>query len=339
MSERTNKMTWSRLVPVPEHRSALLALEGVADCVCSRRSRRTINPVCLHGPTGCGKSHLVNSLVERVIRRSPDRVVTLLNSREFADDGRDHPDRPAAIRQPSTATDADLLIVEDVQHLPERAAETLVQLIDALVTRQQQIVFTATGGPQQLVHLPARLTSRMASGLVVGVQSLAAPSRLAVLQAKAQRRQLAVPRDVLAWLADHLTGGGRQLEGALSQLEMLTRCHDRSLDLATVIGHFQEQVEFSRPSVERIIQRVGGYFQVEPRQLQSARRSRKVLLPRQISMYLARQLTALSLNQIGASFGGRDHSTVLHACRKVELALTADAAVAGAIRHLQADLA
>lgn len=339
MSERADKMTWSRLVRVPEHRSALLALEGVADCVCSRRQRRAINPVTLFGPTGCGKSHLVNGLADSVIRRSPDRVVTVLNSREFVDDGRGQAEDPAAVQQPVKGSDADLVVVEDVQHLPVRAAESLVQMIDALMARQQQVVFTATGGPQQLAHLPARLTSRLAGGLVVGVQPLAAPSRLAVLEAKAQRRQLAVTREVLAWLADHLTGGGRQLDGALSRLELLARCYDRPLDLAMVVRHFQDQVECSRPSIERILQRVGGYFRVEPRKLQSERRSRSVLLPRQISMYLARQLTGLSLNEIGASFSGRDHSTVLHACRKVERALTADAFVAGVVRQLHADLA
>lgn len=339
MSERTNNLTWSRLVSVREQRSALLALQGVADCVGSRRQRRGINPVTIYGPTGCGKSHLVNGLAENVIRRAPDRIVTRLNSREFADYGRDHSEDSSIRQLPAAAVDADLLIVEDIQHLPVRATGTLVQIIDELVARQQQVVFTATSGPGQLVHLPTRLTSRLAGGLVVGVPSLAAPSRLALLEASAQRRQLAVAREVLAWLADHLTSGGRQLEGAITRLELLARHRDHPLDLATVAGHFQEQVEAGRPTVERIVQRVGGYFQVEPRQLQSPRRSRNVLLPRQISMYLARQLTELSLNEIGASFGGRDHSTVLHACRKVELALTADAYVAGAVRHLHADLA
>jgi chromosomal replication initiator protein len=338
MSEPNNKVTWSRLVPVPEHRSALLALEGVAECVCSRRQRRRTNPLSIYGPSGCGKSHLVKGLAEDVIRRSPDRVITLLNSREFAEDAREHTD-PATNRLTQAAADADLLIIEDVQNLPVRSAGSLVQLMDELVARQQQIVFTGSGGPQQLVHLPARLTNRMAGSLVVGVQALAAPSRLAVLEAKAQRRQLAVPRIVLAWLAENLTGGGRQLEGALSRLEMLARCHNQPLDLATVVRHFQEQAEAGRPTIDRIVQRVGGYFQVEPRHLQSARRSHKVLLPRQISMYLARQLTELSLNEIGASFGGRDHSTVLHACRKVKRALKTNALVAGAVRQLHADLA
>src|SRR5207245_143897 len=158
------------------------------------------------------------------------------------------------------------------------------------VARQRQLVCTATVGPGQLTHLPARLVSRLSSGLVVGLEPLSAASRLAFLQDRAQRRQLAVSREVLVWLADHLNGGGRQLEGALVQLEMLARLQPYPLDVATVAAHFRQQAEATLPTVERIVHRVGGYFQIEPRQLYSSRRSRSILLPRQIGMYLARQL-------------------------------------------------
>src|SRR5262249_12651628 len=154
---------------------------------------------------------------------------------------------------------------------------------------------------------------------------------------KAQRRQLAVRREVLAWLAEHLTGGGRQLEGALTQLEVLRRLRREPLDVPTVAAHFREQVEALRPTVDRIARQVSGHFQLDPRQLQSPQRFRKVLLPRQISMYLARQLTDLSLEQIGDYFGGRDHTTVLHACRKLEEALADDAVLSGTVRQLRAD--
>jgi chromosomal replication initiator protein len=201
------------------------------------------------------------------------------------------------------------------------------------------MIFTASTGPGQLAHLPARLTSRLAGGLVVSLQPFSPASRLAFLRDRVQRRQLAVGGDVLAWLAEHLSGSGRHLEGAVARLEALARLHNRLPDVDTVAGHFRAEVEAAEPTVERIAQRVGRYFQVEPRQLQSRRRSRNALLPRQVSMYLARRLTPLSLEQIGAYFGGRDHSTVLHACHKVEQALTHDAVLSGAVRQLHADLA
>ena len=123
------------------------------------------------------------------------------------------------------------------------------------------------------------------------------------------------------------------------RLHDLTVALGRPARLDEVADAFQEDAQAHAPTVERIAQRVGRYFQVAPRQMCSRRRSHEVMLPRQVGMYLARQLTGLSLEQIGAYFGGRDHSTVLHACRKVEQALTSDAHLCGAVRELRADLA
>jgi chromosomal replication initiator protein len=242
------------------------------------------------------------------------------------------------------ARQSDLVVIEDLHHACTRTTPTtdeiltgLTSCFDYLLVRQRQMVFTANVGPAQLAGLPRRLVNRFAGGLVVGLEPLQAPSRLRLLEEKAQRRQLAVSREVLVWLADHLTGG-RQLEGALVQLEALGRLHRRAPDLAKVVAHFREQAEIARPTVARIAHRVGIFFRIEPRQLQSRRRYQNVLLPRQVGMYLARQLTDLSLDEIGAYFGGRDHSTVLHACRKIEAALGRDAALSGAVKQLHADL-
>jgi chromosomal replication initiator protein len=340
-------LTFARFVPTPENRSALLAVQEVAACIYSGCRSRAVNPLFLHGPTGTGKTHLVSALVEEVTRRSPEAVVTVLPAGDFEalvrnpsgeqDEGAD--DEPLAPDVLEAARHSDLVVVEDVQHLSPRAAEAFVQLTDYLFARQRQVVVTALAGPQQLGTLPARVTSRLACGLVVGMESLQVASRLALLEDGAQRRQLAVGRPVLVWLAEHLAGGCRQLLGALDRLELLSRLQEQPPDVAAVADLFREQADAARPTVERIAQRVGGYFRVEPRQLQSRRRSRGVLLPRQVGMYLARQLTGLSLGQIGAYFGGRDHSTVLHACRKVEQALTRDAVLSGAVRQLHSDLA
>ena len=216
-------------------------------------------------------------------------------------------------------------------------------MIDHLQARQRPVVVTANAGPQRLTHrgrrFPARLTNRLAGGLVVGLQPLGPTSRLTLLQDLAQRHQLAVPTQVLRWLADHLTGG-RQLEGAIARLQTLVKVQRQPLDVAAVAAQFREQTQPGEGdmTVRRIAERVGGYFEVEPDQLQSRRRFRNVLLPRQIGMYLARQLTHLSLDEIGEYFGGRDHSTVLHACRKVEQALERDARLSGAVRQIHADL-
>jgi chromosomal replication initiator protein len=313
--------TFARWVATPQTNAARQAVGRVAECVAAGRPWREGNPLYLHGASGTGKTHLVAALIDEVLRRRPDATIALITARE-------------ADATPQTV-EAELAVVEDVQHLPRRASEAVAQLLDEGLARRRQLVFTATVGPGQLMHLPARLTNRLAGGLVVGLMPLTAAGRLAFLQDRAQRRQLAVGQDVLTWLAGHLFGSGRHLEGAIARLETLVRLHDRIPDLAAVAAEFQTEVEASRPTVERIAERVGRHFHVEPRLLQSRRRGHNALVPRQIAMCLARRLTPLSLEQIGAYFGGRDHSTVLHACRKIEQGR--DATLTGIVRQLQAE--
>jgi chromosomal replication initiator protein len=327
--------TFASWIALAENEAARLAVERVANCVCGRGPRRAINPLFLHGPAGIGKTHLVSALLVDVTGRAPDLQVALLAAGDFEslllpDANRD--DLKAA-RQ------ADLLVVEDLQHLPARVEEAFVHLMDRGLAREQQLVFTAPAGPAQLTHLPARVTSRLGSGLVVGLEPLSPGSRRAFLQDRITRQGLSVAADAIAWLAEHLPGSVRRLEGAISRLTSLARLQGQAPGMEAVVEHFGVEADAERPTVERIAQRVGRYFQVEPRQLQARSRSRGVLLPRQIGMYLARQLTELSLEQIGAYFGGRDHSTVLHACRKVEQALAQDLHLSGAVRQLHADLA
>ncbi|TMQ34841.1 MAG: hypothetical protein E6K70_05475 [Planctomycetota bacterium] len=343
--DRSLPLSFSRFVPTPENRSALQAMRDLAAGVCAGRWQRVTNPLFIHGPAGTGKSHLVNAIIEEVTRQAPQVVVSVLQgcdlvrwTSEPADSGSGPGDDVAAMEA------CDLLFIEDLQHLRGRGGqpanlETLVQAFDDRLARQRPMVFTANVGPGCLVNLSPRLVSRLSCGLVVGLELLQAPSRLALLQEKAQRRQLAVSRDVLAWLADRLPGGVRALEGALLQLETLSRMQAEPLDVEAVASHFQHLAEATRPSMERIAERVGSYFRLDPRQLQSDRRHRSVLLPRQVGMYLARRLTKLSLAEIGAYFGGRDHSTVLHACHKIEGTIERDALLGGTVRQLHAELA
>jgi chromosomal replication initiator protein len=334
-------LTFARFLPTPENRSALIAAQAAADGVASRKQRPANNPLFLHGPAGTGKTHLVSALVEQATQARPDLVACVLAAGDLAPADRDQEssghDRLEAARA------ADLVVIEDLQHLPAGAVDGLAALVDYLQARDVQMVFTALAGPQLLAprgkRLPARLASRLAAGLVVRLAPLRAAGRLALLEDMARRRQAAVAPEVLRWLADNLTGGARPLHGALTRIEALARLQKRPPDLAAVRELFREQADAAAVTVEQIASRVGACFQVEPAQLQSRRRYRGVLLPRQVSMYLARQLTSLSLDQIGAYFGGRDHSTVLHACRKVERAMNDSPSLSGAVRQLHADLA
>jgi chromosomal replication initiator protein len=328
--------TFARWISLPENRSAQTAVERVADNDGARRPAKGLNPLFLHGPSGSGKTHLVSALLDRVIRQTPDRVVSLLTANEFETLLRAAVD--GAVTDLHALRGADVLVIEDVQHLSERATEAFVQLFDRCLARARQVVVTANTGPALLTHLPVRLTSRLASGLVVGLEPPSPPSRLLLLKELAARQGLHVEESVLAWLADHVNGSVRQLEGAVVRLETLTRLHPAPLDVAALAEQFRTDADAQRPTVERIVARVGRYFQVEPRKLQGQGRSPTAVLPRQISMYLTHKLTKLSLREIGDYFGGRDHTTVLHACRKVEQALESDLHLSGTVRQLHADL-
>jgi chromosomal replication initiator protein len=328
--------TFARWIALPENRLARAATDRVVDAVCAGPANRQLNPLVLHGPPGTGKSHLAAALLAAVIAKAPDRTVVQRSASELLPPRGDEPDPGNAF---ADIREADLVVLDDLHRLPGRTVETLVQLLDRGLARGQQWAVTAVDGPAALTHLPSRLTSRLVSGLLVGLDPLSPDSRRVVLEAFTAWRGLAVPEDVRDWLADQCAGSFRELDGAAARLEGLAHLGGSGLTLAAVQEQFQAESAARQPTVERIVQRVGRHFRVDPDQLQGTSRTPGVLLPRQVGMYLTRRLTPLSLQQIGAYFGGRDHSTVLNACRKVEQALGRDALLAGAVRQLQADLA
>lgn len=323
------RIVMARFLLLPENRSALAACQDLLLSLTADQRDATPNPLCLHGPPGSGKSLLLQTLAQELSGHGIEVCQRSANDFAMQEDDKD-------------ARQADLTIIEDMQHLPMRAVAAVIALIDERLRHGGAMIFSALHGPANLKHrgtaLPVRLTSRLLAGLVVGLAPMQAPSRRTLLAAHAEQAGLRVLAEVLDWLAEHLTGGGRQLDGAIRQLKSLQGLQKNQLRLSDIRAHFRTQIEAHAPTVKRIAERVCGYYQVEPRQLLSARRAREIVLPRQVSMYLARQLTAQSLVQIGKYFGGRDHKTVQHACRKVEAAMRVDAVLSGAVRQLHAEL-
>lgn len=328
--------TFDRWIQTPENQSATLAARTVAD--------QPVSPSCslpllfLHGPPGVGKSHLTGALVARFIATQPDRTAVVLTSDDFNTAARPDDETPAETSPPDASRACDLAVVEDVQRLSAGGARVLGAWLDHRLARQRPTVFTATVGPGRLDGLPARLTSRLAAGVVVGLDPLTPESRLAYLRQGAALRRLALDPDLLPWLAERLGGSARQLEGVLTRLETLARLHPAPLTANVAAEAFRPDLETDKQPLERISRAVALYFQVDDGDLRSRGRRRQALLPRQIAMYLARQLTGMSLEQIGGHFGGRDHTTVLHACRKVADASEHDAGVRAALRQLRAGL-
>jgi chromosomal replication initiator protein len=323
-----------RLLAVPENRAACAAIaQAIESLAAGRGAQPATNPLVMHGPTGSGKSLLVSKFSADATRALPQVVISGVPASEWTSIAQSGPDEATQFIE--CVRQSDVLVVEDLQYLSRRATSLFSLVLDEYLDRSGQILATANVGPARL-DLPARILDRLAGGLVVGLEPLQAPSRLQILLDHAQRRQLAVTREVLHWLAEHLKGGGRELEGTILRLMTLAKLHVRPLDVATVANHFRPEFEHRQLTMDRILREVGDYFKVPVRQLQSSGRSQSVLWPRHVAMYLARRFTKLSLTEIGGYCGGRDHSTVLHACRKVEKAVLRDTVLAGALRQLQA---
>ncbi|MBA4064731.1 MAG: hypothetical protein C0501_13655 [Isosphaera sp.] len=311
----------------PENRSAVRAVRRLARAVLTG-NRLPFAPLVLHGPPGCGKTALTAAALAALAAEAPALTARVAPAGDLA-----RPD-DAGFADPDLA-DCDVLVLEDLQHLPARAAGAAADLLDHRAARRRPTVVTAGVGPAGLRHLPRRLTSRLAAGLVVRMDPLGAAGRRAVLAAAA--RNLRLTHDALDWLA-----AGVGLRAGLGRLRALALAApdfpgplDRTAAERVLAGSGQPT---SRPDdLAAIMGRVCVAFGVGERELLGPSRLRTVLVPRQVAMYLAREVGRLSLPRIGAAFG-RDHTTVLHACRKVEADVAADAELAGRVRQLRQEL-
>lgn len=324
---------WDGVIRVPENRSALRGARRLAQGIEARNLPFT--PLVLHGPTGCGKSAITSVMMTAVA--TDGRTARLLYANDLDPRASDHDDLFEATR------DCDLIIIEDLQHLPERSAEWLQHLLDDRHQRRKATVLTANVGPAALTHLPRRLTSRLVAGLVLPIDPLSATTRRKLLIDQAQRRQLHLTPDAVRWLADLPTGGGlRPLLGMLDTLKATTRGQSPStsgfhrIDRATVERLFALHTTKS-PNFETIVLKVAAAFDVKSKELLGPSRLRTVVLARQVAMYLAHEVAGFSLPSIGRALD-RDHTTVLHSVRKIRDLMTEDRTIASTIRQLTEEL-
>ncbi len=320
---------WPGFVELPENRLVFQAVRRLARSL----ARGTVPPfplLVLHGPTGTGKTLLCELLVKRIIRGTAVRTARSLPANEL----RFSTDHDVDIKD---LIAVDLLVVEDLQQLPASAVTTLTRVLDERQRRRHATVLTANDSPARLRKLPTRLLGRLAGGLTLALTPLAVPSKKSILTLYCEEKRLPLADDALNWLASRPTGGSvRSLLGTLDVLNAEHRGHVEPVTLDAVKTLFAD--ETARP-VEAIVKRVAEAYGVKTKELLGPSRLRNVLLPRQVAMYLARDVGLLSLPRIGAHFGGRDHSTVLHAVNKIRTAMVDDRQLAGTIRQLKHELA
>ena len=286
---------------------------------------RAYNPLFIYGGVGLGKTHLMQAIAHAVLARHPSRKVGYVPSEHFTNE------LISAIQARTTAEfrrryrQIDVLLVDDVHFLADKEGtqEEFFHTFNDLYGAQKQIVLTSDRPPKEIRGLQERLVSRFEWGLIVDIQPPDFETRVAILQKKAEEDHLVLGRDVLEYIARHCRSSVRELEGAILKLlaySSLTR-REITVDLARealqgMTG--QDPAEASRLTPQRIRDAVAEAFGVPVDGLISSRRSRHLAVPRQVAMYLIKEMLDLTYVEIGALFGGRDHSTVIHSVTKVE---------------------
>ena len=296
------------------------------------------NPVIFHGPYGFGKTHLLNALAWEAMRTAPERRVVYITAERFTSTF------VKAVQDRSTAAfkdelrNADLLLIDDVQFVAGKSStqEELFHTLLALVEDGRRVVMTADRSPAELQEMEPRLRSHLQAGLVCGIEPADRTLRLGILERKlatlaAQGRFVPSARpEVLQFLADRFTDSVRELEGALNTLVARVggEISRMTLDEAQAILRPNLACNERRVTVDQIQKTVAEHYQLKQADLISERRARVVARPRQVAMWLAKQITTRSLPDIGRRFGGRDHTTVLHAVRRIEALKAEDPMIA-----------
>ena len=299
---------------------------------------RTYNPLFIYGATGLGKTHLMQAVAHAVLERDPESHVTYMGAEQFINDviesihGRKMPEFRKRYRE-----DLDIFLVDDVHFLEgkEMTQEEFFHTFNALHEAGKQIVLTSDRPPKEIPGLESRLVSRFEWGMVADISQPDLEHRIAILRKKAEQDhlELTMPDDVLRFIAEHVRTSVRELEGCIIKLLLFASLKHRevSIDLAREaladkMQHPDTETGFSTPvpSVDRVQEVVARRWGVTPEGLRSKARTKSLTVPRQVAMYLARDLLTMQLVEIGQAFGGRDHSTVIHSLDKVRREMKED---------------
>jgi len=280
------------------------------------------NPLFLYGGVGLGKTHLMHAIAWHIRRRTPERRVVYLSAEKFMYQF------IRALRYKDTVSfkdqfrSVDVLMIDDVQFIAgkDNTQEEFFHTFNALVDQNHQVIISADKSPNDLEGMEDRMKSRLGWGLVADIHPTTYELRLGILQVKAEHLEVEIPPKVMEFLAHKITSNVRELEGALNRIVAYANLVGRTVSLEGTqeVLHDILRANDRRVTIEEIQKRVSEHYNIRQSEMYSARRARAVARPRQVAMYLSKQLTSRSLPEIGRKFGGRDHTTVMHAVRKVE---------------------
>ncbi len=303
----------------------------------------TYNPLFLYGGVGLGKTHLMHAIGWHIRQRFPERRVVYLSAEKFMYQF------IRALRFKDTMAfkeqfrSVDVLMIDDIQFIAgkESTQEEFFHTFNALCDQNRQIIVSGDRSPSDLEGIEERMRSRLGWGLVADIHPTDFELRLSILQAKAEKNGLTnIPQEVLEFLARRITSNVRELEGALNRISAYASLVGKPVTVTSAQEVLQDLLRANdrKVTIEEIQKRVAEHYSIRFADMHSPRRARAVARPRQVAMYLAKQLTSRSLPEIGRKFGGRDHTTVMHAVRKIEELREIDAAFAEDIDLLRRKL-
>ena len=279
------------------------------------------NPLFLYGGVGLGKTHLIHAVGNAFVDRNTAAKVRYIHAQEYFDEMVRAIQRKTSEDLKQYYQSLDLLLIDDIQFLSgkPRTQEEFFYTFDALYAARKQIIITCDTYPKEISGLEERLISRFDSGLIVAIEPPELEMRVAILLKKAEQQGALLPEDVAFFIAKHLRSNVRELEGALLRVVAFAGFRDKPISLDLAKEGLEDLLALNRRqvSVEFIQKTVADFFKIKVADMYAKRRHAHIVLPRQIAMYLAKELTQKSLPEIGEAFGGRDHTTVLHAMRKI----------------------
>lgn len=317
------RFTFNNFIVGKPNELAFAAARRVADA-----ESAPFNPLFLYGGVGLGKTHLMHAIAWHIRSKSPDRSIIYMSAEKFMYQF------IRALRYKDTMAfkeqfrSVDILMIDDVHFISgkDNTQEEFFHTFNALVDQNRQVVISADKSPTDLEGIEERMKSRLGWGLVADIHPTTYELRLGILQSKAEHLSVDMPQKVMEFLAHKITSNVRELEGALNRIVAYANLVGRAITLENTqeVLHDLLRANDRRVTIEEIQKRVAEHYNVRLSEMHSARRARAVARPRQVAMYLAKQLTSRSLPEIGRKFGGRDHTTVMHAVRKIDELRTGD---------------
>lgn len=330
--------TFSSFVVGNSNRFAHAASLAVAE-----NPSKAYNPLFIYGGVGLGKTHLMHALSHHVLANIPQYRVVYVSSEHFTNEliNSIRDDKTEEFR--GKYRHIDVLLVDDVQFLAgkERTQEEFFHTFNTLYEANRQIILCSDRPPKDIPTLEDRLRSRFEWGLIADIQPPDLETRIAILQKKAEIEGAVLSQDVMVYIAENFQANIRELEGALIRVAAYTSFYQRQVDVdtaAAILTDMLPQKKQSRITIPVIQKVVANSYNVKPDDLRAKKRNRSIALPRQVAMYLAREYTDSSFPGIGEAFGGRDHTTVIHACEKIGRELKDDPYLQQKVREITDEL-